>query len=260
MVGVVVAPTATEERQLDAPPPMSPSTSLLALALAIGGACLVGAAIIGGLYATVSHATKSTSSTTIVTSPRAGTTSPRAPATPTTVSPTLPTGAPALGESVVATPPPGFRPVAPGDGPNGPFDLAGFLQYSENPRADRIAFEQNGFVAGYAHSWSRPTTLGDSRILASVFEFSTPEGAEAIEAYESGRTVRDEDGVPFPLAGASALRFTHRSPSGTIYGYAVTIRRPGDKRLYYLTALYPAAYPPDDIVELARRQQRLLRE
>ena len=253
---VAVAPV-NESGPIDAPPPISPSTSVLSLLLAVGGVCLVGLALAGGLYATVSHATKAAPTPTTV-----------AATTPTAAPPTNPAGtsgttgvAPAvrpLGDIVVAATPSGYTPVYPGNGPNGAFDLEGFLQFAENPRADRIAFERNGFVGGFARSWRRTGPLGESRLIASVFEFSTAEGAKAIEEYESGRTVRDDDGRPFPLRGANALQFEHRVGKTTAYGFAVTIRREGDNRLYYLTALYPTQLPSAEIIDLTEQQQRRL--
>jgi hypothetical protein len=253
---MAVAPVK-ESGPIDAPPPISPSTSVLSFLLAIGGVCLVGLALLGGLYATVSHATKKTPTATTA-----------AVTAPTAVAPTNPTGttvttgvAPAvrpLSDLVLAATPSGYAPVAPGDGPNGPFDLEGFLQFAENPRVDRAVFQQNGFVRGFARSWRRTGPLGESRIVASVFEFSTADGAKAVEEYESGRTVRDDKGSPFPLAGASALQFTHRVGKATVYGFAVTIRREGDNRLYYLTALYPTQLPSAEIIDITKRQQQRL--
>jgi hypothetical protein len=241
---------------LDAPPPISPSTSLLSLALALGGVCLVGAALIGALYATVSHAVKDTPTATTAanSSPAVTSGGDRTGTTPTTGAPGATVAVRPLTDDVIATAPPGYLPVGPNDGPSGLFDLERFLTFSENPRADRIAFQQNGFVGGFAHSWRRPSTVGDSRIIVSVFEFSNAQGAEAIEQYESGRTVRDDDGVPFALPGANGLRFTHHSAGRTVYGYAVTIRRSGENRLYYITALYPAEYPATEITDLTGQQ------
>ena len=62
--------------------------------------------------------------------------------------------------------------------------------------------------------------------------------------------MRDDNGVPFTLSGANALQFEHRVGKTVTYGYAVTIRREGDNRLYYLTALYPTQLPPAEIIEL----------
>ena len=61
--------------------------------------------------------------------------------------------------------------------------------------AHRVAFERNGFVGGFARSWRRTGPLGESRLVATVFEFSTARGAKTIEEYESGRTVREDGGV-----------------------------------------------------------------
>lgn len=253
---MAVAPVK-DSGPIDAPPPISPSTSVLSLLLAIGGAFMVGLALLGALYATVSHATQKTPTPTTAALPA-----------PTAVAPTRPPGAtgtttvaPAvrpLGDVLVSTTPSGYTPVDAGSGPNGPFDLEGFLQFAENPRADRPVFQQNGFVGGFARSWRRTGPLGESRIIASVFEFSTPDGAKAVEEYESGRTVRDDKGTPLPLPGASALQFTHKVGNATVYGFAVTIRREGDNRLYYLTALYPTQLPDAEIIDLTTRQQQRL--
>jgi hypothetical protein len=245
----------TESGPLDAPPPVSPSTSLLALGLALGGAGLLGLALIGTLYALVAHQIKHTSTSTTV----AATATTLAPAVGSNsgTSTTIATGTPAvrpLSDVVVPTPPSGYLPVGSGEGPNGPFDLDGFLRFSADPRADRTAFDANGFVRGFARSWQRPGIRGESRIVVSVFEFASAQGAEAIEAYESGRTVRDDDGAPFSIPGASALKFTHRAGGRTVYGYAVTIRRTGDNRLYYLTALYPTNFPATEITDITARQ------
>jgi hypothetical protein len=256
---MAVAPVK-ESGSVDAPPPISPSTSVLSLLLAVGGVCLVGLALLGGLYATVSHATKhAPTPTTVATTPTAPPPTNPAGTTDTSVVAGVAPAVRPLSDVVLATTPSGYTPVDPGDGPNGAFDLEGFLQFAENPRADRIRFEQNGFVGGFARSWRRAGPLGESRIIASVFEFSTAEGAKAIEEYESGRTVRDDEGVPFTLSGASALQFKHQVGKTTVYGFAVTIRREGDNRLYYLTALYPTQLPPTEIIDLTRQQQRLAR-
>lgn len=246
MDAMAVAPVS-ESGAVDAPPPISPSTSVLTLLLAVGGICLVGVAVLGALYATVSHETK------------------KAP-TPTTIAVTAPgaatgVGAPVrpLSDVVVAAAPEDYTPVDPGVVPNGPFDLDGFVQFAEDPVADRVAFEGNGFVGGFGRTWHRAGPLGESRLVATVFEFSTAGGAKAVEEYESGRTVRDDNGVPFTLSGANALQFEHRVGKTTTYGYAVTIRREGDNRLYYLTALYPTQLPPAEIIVLTRQQQRRLR-
>jgi hypothetical protein len=241
-----------DEGPVDAPPPISPSTSLVSLGLAVGGACLVALAIAGALYAAVSHAIKDDSA------------APSTTLTPTSLPPvvfgTTTTAVPQverpLSDLVIAAPPEGYAPVLGPGAPNGNFDLEGFLEFAENPRADRIAFEENGFVRGFARSWRRPSSLGESRIIASVFEFSTASGARAIEEYQSGRTVRDDDGTPFAVPGASALRFTHRAGRTTVHGYAITIRRAGENRLYYLTALYPTELPPTEIVSVVEEQQR----
>ena len=263
--GMAVAPVK-ESGPIDAPPPISPSTSVLSLVLALGGVCLVGLALLGGLYATVSHATKDapTPSTVPLTVPltvppttAVTPVNPTDPAATTATTAVAPTVRP-LSDVVVATTPDGYTPVDPGAGPNGAFDLEGFLQFAENPRADRIAFERNGFVGGFARSWRRVGPLGESRIIASAFEFSTAAGAKAIEEYESGRTVRDDEGAPFPLRGANALQFRHRVGKTTVYGFAVTIRREGDNRLYYLTALYPTQLPSAEIIELTEQQQERL--
>jgi hypothetical protein len=246
MEGMAAAPVS-ESGAIDAPPPISPSTSVLAFLLAIGGVGLVGLALVGALYATVSHATK------------------KAP-TPTTVAVGLPgaaTGvAPAvrpLGDVLVNATPADYTPVDPGAGPSGPFDLKGFVRFAENPRADRVAFERNGFVGGFVRTWRRAGPLGESRLVASVFEFSSADGAKAVEEYESARTVREDKGVPFTLAGANALQFEHRVGKTTTHGYAVTIRREGDNRLYYLAALYPTQLPPAEIIALTQQQLRRLR-
>ena len=68
-----------------------------------------------------------------------------------------------------------------------------------------------------------------------------------------------DNGIPFTLLGANALQFEHRVGETTTYGYAVTIRREGDNRLYYLTALYPTQLPSAEIIDLTKRQQRRLR-
>jgi hypothetical protein len=246
MEAMAVAPVS-ESGAVDAPPPISPSTSVLTLLLALGGILLVGLALVGGLYATVSHATKKapTSTTVAVAAPSAATGAASA------VRP--------LSDVVVSATPSDYTPVDPGVVPNGPFDINGFAQFAENPAADRVAFERNGFVGGFARSWRRTGPLGESRLVATVFEFSTASGAKTIEEYESGRTVREDGGVPFTLSGANALQFEHKVGKTTIHGYAVTIRREGDTRLYYLTALYPTQLPPAEIIELTRQQQRRLR-
>jgi len=251
---MAVAPVR-ESGPIDAPPPISPSTSVLSLLLAIAGACLVGLALLGGVYATVSHTTNNTTTRPAGTTPTAV-----APANPpgTTGTTAAASGVRPLSDVVLSATPPGYTPVAPGDGPNGPFDLQGFLQFAENPRVDRVAFQTNGFVGGFARSWRRTGPLGESRIVASVFEFSTADGAKAVEEYESGRTVREDKGTPFPLPGASALQFTHRVGKATVYGFAVTIRREGDNRLYYLTALYPTQLPSTEIIDLTKQQQQRL--
>src|SRR5438132_395358 len=68
--GMAVAPVR-ESGPIDAPPPISPSTSVLSLLLAIAGACLVGLALLGGVYATVSHTTNNTATRTAVSAPTA---------------------------------------------------------------------------------------------------------------------------------------------------------------------------------------------
>ena len=174
---MAVAPVK-ESGPVDAPPPISPSTSVLSLLLAVGGVCLVGLALLGALYAVVSHATKETPtpSTVPITVPTTvvPTTIPAGTTDTTGVAPAVPP----LGDLVLAATPSGYTPVDPGDGPNGAFDLEGFLQFAENPRADRLAFERNGFVGGYARSWKRIGPLGESRIIASAFEFFHPGGGE----------------------------------------------------------------------------------
>ena len=70
--------------------------------------------------------------------------------------------------------------------------------------------------------------------------------------------MREDKGTPFPLPGASALQFTHRVGKATVYGFAVTIRREGDNRLYYLTALYPTQLPSTEIIDLTKQQQQRL--
>jgi hypothetical protein len=70
--------------------------------------------------------------------------------------------------------------------------------------------------------------------------------------------VREDEGTPFVVAGANGLRFRHRAANTTVYGYAVTIRRAGDTRLYYLTALYPTDLPPTEITDLTVQQQQIL--
>ena len=47
-----------------------------------------------------------------------------------------------------------YTPVEPGTGPSGPFDLGGFVEFAENPTADGVAFQRNGFVSGWP--WLRP--------------------------------------------------------------------------------------------------------
>jgi hypothetical protein len=253
----MAAAPVKESGPIDAPPPISPSTSVVSLLLAVGGACLVGVALLGAFYATVSHATKDApTSTTVAVAPPIAVppTNPPASTDTTGVAPAVRP----LGDVVVSATPSGYTPVEPGGGPNGAFDLEGFLQFAENPRVDRAAFERNGFVGGFARSWRRTGPLGESRIIASAFEFSTADGAKAVEEYETGRTVRDDRGTPFPLTGASALQFTHRVGKTTVYGFAVTIRREGDNRLYYLTALYPTQLPSAEIIDVTERQQQRL--
>jgi len=243
----MAAAPVNESGAVDAPPPISPSTSLLTLLLAVGGVGLVGLALVGALYATVSHATKKAPTPTTIPI--------RAPSAATGVAPAVRP----LSDVLVSATPPDYTPVEPGTGPSGPFDLGGFVEFAENPTADGVAFQRNGFVSGFVRSWRRMGPLGESRLIASVFEFSTPDGAKAIEEYESARTVREDKGVPFTLEGANALQFEHRVGKTTTHGYAVTIRREGDNRLYYLSALYPTQLPPTEIIDLTQQQQRRLR-
>jgi hypothetical protein len=161
-----------------------------------------------------------------------------------------------MSDVLVDVPPVGFHSVAAGVGPNGPFDLQGLLQFSEDPAADRLAFEQSGFVTGYARTWENDAQP-PGRIIASVLEFSTAAGADAVEEYQSLRTIQKDAGTPIVIPGARALHFVHRSADpgvAPVYGYAVTIRS-GENRLYYLTALYPTDEPAAEITELTRQQQ-----
>ena len=190
---------------------------MLAFLLAIGGVGLVGLALVGGLYATVSHATK------------------KAP-TPTTVDLGVPGAAagvaPAvrpLSDVLVNTTPADYTPVDPGAGPSGPFDLKGFVQFAENPKADRVAFERNGFVGGFVRTWRRAGPLGESRLVASVFEFSTADGAKAVEEYESARTVREDKSWEAKLYYAKRLADEYGMDK--IHGTHETRERAGDEGL-----------------------------
>src|SRR4029079_8046789 len=112
-----------ESGAVDAPPPISPSTSVLTLLLAIGGVCLVGLALVGGLYAMVSHATKKAPTpTTVAVAPSGVATAPGGAVRP-------------LSDVVVAATPEDYTPADPGVLPNGPFDLDGFAQFAEDPVA-----------------------------------------------------------------------------------------------------------------------------
>jgi hypothetical protein len=234
-VAPTVTATANERASGDAPPPLSPATSLVSLALALGGACFLTLAVLGGIYAVWSLSTEDTSTpTTVVTAPRVAVPKP-------------------MSEVLVDVPPSGYRPVAADQGPNGPFDLEGLLRFADDPAADRLVFERNGFVGGYARTWQNDTPPG-GRIIASVLEFSTAAGADATEEYESLRTIQQDAGTPIAIPGARALHFVHQSGNPTVYGYAVTIRA-SENRLYYLTALYSTDMPPAEIIELTRQQQ-----
>jgi hypothetical protein len=207
------------------------------LALALGGACLVALAVLGSIYAVWSLSTADGTTATTTTAP-------------VVVAPKP------LSEVLVDVPPAGYQPVAAGEGPSGPFDLEGLVQFSDDPDADRLVFERNGFVSGYARTWENDSQDG-GRIIASVLEFSTVAGADATEEYESLRTIQQDAGTPIVIPGVRALHFIHRSADSAIapvYGYAVTIRDRAN-RLYYLTALYPTDVPAAEITELTRQQQ-----
>jgi hypothetical protein len=237
-MGMGVADTAARTKNGlsgEAPPPLSPSTSFVALGLVLGGVGLLALAILGTVYALWSLSTAdSPAPTTVV----AG-----APAT--TKKP--------LSERLVDVPPTGYRLAPVGDGPNGPLDLEGAVRFAENPTEDRMVLERNGFESGFARTWVDGRGTG-GRITASVLEFSTEAGADAIEEYESLRTIQRHSGTPIVVPGARALHFTRQSGGSTVYGYAVTIRE-GENRLYHLTAVYPTDAPPAEIVELTRQQQ-----
>jgi hypothetical protein len=225
--------TSKEQSSGDAPPPLSPATSLVSLALALGGVCLVTLAVLGGIFAVWSLSTEDEPTPTTTPAPVAAVPKP-------------------MSDVLVDVPPAGYLPVAAGEGPNGPFDLEGLLQFADDP-ADRLVFERNGFEAGYARTWENDTPPG-GRIIASVLEFATAAGADATEEHQSLRTIQKDAGTPIVIPGVRALHFVHQSADGPVYGYAVTIRA-GENRLYYLTALYSTDVPAAEITELTRQQQ-----
>jgi hypothetical protein len=117
---------------------------------------------------------------------------------------------------------------------------------------------QNGFRQGFVRSWEKPGPGGPSRLVASVFEFSDPNGARALADYESSLVVKEDGGVAFPVAGGTGLRFVHREGNQTVHGYSVTFGG-GDGLLFYFGALYSTPQPPDEVLLVSQQQLELLR-
>jgi hypothetical protein len=166
---------------------------------------------------------------------------------------------PALPQLLVDVAPRGYVELRPGSGPSGAFDLEGFARASRHPGEDRAVLSQTGFRQGYVRSWEKSGADGPSRLVASVFEFAHPTGAQALDDYESGRVIREDGGVPFPVDGGSGLRFVHREGDQTVHGYSVTLRR-DDGLLFYFGALYPTPHPPDEVLSVARSQMTRLQQ
>jgi ABC-type multidrug transport system fused ATPase/permease subunit len=180
----------------------------------------------------------------------------RAPTPTTTIAPApLATTLP-LNDLLVDAPPAGYAQLSAGQGPQGAFDLAGFLRYSEQTSADMVTFSAHGFAAGFVRSWERAVPRGSARILAAVFEFHSGEGAAAVQDYETTRALQ-AGGTLFAVSGATGLRFAQGTGAQRVYGYSATFLKSGGL-LFYLTAIYRDDEPPAEILGLVRAQQAWL--
>jgi ABC-type multidrug transport system fused ATPase/permease subunit len=184
-----------------------------------------------------------------------------APATPAPTSPTTTIVPAAAGtipvsELLVDAPPSGYAPLSAGLGPQGAFDLAGFLRYSDQTNADMLTFSAHGFVQGFVRSWQRAVPPTTARILAAVFAFSNGAGAAAVQDYETTHVLQ-AGGAVVAMSGATGLRFTHGTGAQKVYGYSATFVEPGGL-LFYLTAIYRDNEPPAEIVDLLRAEQARL--
>ena len=128
-----------------------------------------------------------------------------------------------------------------------------FTRTSPHPLQDRLVLTQNRFQQGFVRSWEKPGANGPNRLVVSVFEFADPTGARAVADYERGLVMKEDAGVPFPVAGGTGLRFVHRQGNQTIHGYSITFGR-DDGLLFYLGALYSTPQPPDEVLLVARQQ------
>lgn len=158
----------------------------------------------------------------------------------------------ALSSLLVDAVPAGYVALSPPAGPSGQFDLDAFVRSSRHPELDRAVLSHNGFRRGFARSWMKSGAAGPSTFVASVFEFTDAEGAHAVIEYESGLLIREEGAAPIPVAGGRGLQFVHREHDQTVYGYDVTLSRDG--LVFYFGAFYSAPQPPDEVLQIARRQ------
>ena len=127
--------------------------------------------------------------------------------------------------------------------PDGPFDLEGFLQFAEDPRRIASPSRERLRQRLRAHlDTRRPVGREPAhRVGLRVLHRGGREGRRGVRerphrARRRGRPVhaRGRQRAPVRPTGSG------RRPR---YGFAVTIRREGDTRLYYLTALYPTQLP-----------------
>jgi hypothetical protein len=157
-----------------------------------------------------------------------------------------------LADLLVDVVPEGYVEVPSPDGPNGPFDLEGFVGFSDHPDEDRAVLAANGFRQGFVRSWQKSGPGGTSRLVASVFEFNDARGASALAEHQNRRSLREDDGVAMPIAGGTGVQFVHQGVTQTVHGFSVTFVRDG--LLFYLAGLYPKPETPGEVLLTAQRQ------